>query len=244
MRAKSQQRPAHHNPVGKRRKRAANPRQNAAQFGLRQRNLRPYILRLRTLRLRCRRVCIRRRRYRRRRSGRRCLRRRRRYWRRHSGRRRLVLCCSGLRCICRGRRNIPSSAAVAAESISGRIFAAAPRANEHVAQFALRLRTLRLRCRRAHIRRRSGWRRYMRRRIGCKRGLLLYSTGLRRIYHGRRNANLNPTISAKAISRRIFATAPPASECAPQLSAAVAAELCARMRAAPAYGTGYWACCH
>ena len=228
MRAKSQQRPAHHNPVGKRRKRAAPPRQNAAQFGLRQRNLR-----LRTLRLRCRRMGIRRRRCRRRLRRRRC-------WHGCSGRRRRRLA----RRICHGNLNVPSSAAVAAEPVRGRIFAAAPRANEHAAQFALRLRTLRLRCRRAHIRRRSGWRRYMRRRIGCKRGLLLYSTGLRRIYHGRRNANLSPAISAKAVRRRIFAPAPPASECALQLSAAVAAELCARMRAAPAYGTDYWACCH
>lgn len=151
--------------------------------------------------------------------------------------------------ICYCRRNTPSSTAVSTKAISRRIFAAAPPANEHAAQFGLRLRILRpyilrLRCLRAYIWQRSGWRKYRLRRSGCRRGLLLYSTDLRRIRGGRRNANLSPAVPTESISRRVFAAAPPASECAPQLRAAVAAEPCARMRAAPAYGTSYWACCH
>ena len=198
MRAKCQQRPAHHKPLGERLKRAPNPRHNAAQFGLRLRKLRLYIPRLRTLPLRPRRARIRRCGYwrsgGRRSGGRRSLRRRR--WRRicrhSSGRRRLR------RRICRrrnggrglrrriwrrsgygrglrprrywrirrrrrdlrprirnGRLNAPSSAAIPAKPIRGRILAPAPPANEHAAHFVLRRLRLRLLSRRAYIRRRS-----------------------------------------------------------------------------------------
>lgn len=153
-----------------------------------------------------------------------------------------------------GRLNAPSCAAIPTKPIRGRILAPAPSANEHAAQFVLRRRRLRLLSCRACIRRSRCWRRYRRWRrltlyIGGRRCLQRRICPSRRLppprnYSARRSANLSAAIPAKPIRRRIFAPAPRANEHAAQLSAAVAAELCARMRAAAAYGTGYWTCCH
>lgn len=156
-----------------------------------------------------------------------------------------------------GRLNAPSSAAIPAKPIRRKILAPATPANEHAAQFVLRRRRLRLPSRLARIRRRSRWRRCRRsRRLpfprGCRRGLQRRICPSRRLPPPRScsarrrlpfprsySANLSAAIPAKPIRGRVFAAAPRASEHAAQLSAAIAAELCARMRAAAAYGTGY-----